>query len=330
MPPSTAMTTVTRRSKATSDRPVARCQLQRAIQSGLVPLPFSHVRGQEREGEHAGDVALNTQVNDASLDHVVTFNPSVVRTRPFEFSTQSETSMVTNGRHIVVGYNSSAGAVVEFFPGFGLFYTQLLFSGFSTSHDGGRTWTSGFVPPVSGDAPFTFGDPSLAMDRRGKIYYASGGIDAVGNFALIINKSTDNGRTFGKAAVVVLDPGSDKPWLAIGPDPAIRGRDNLYVTWTSFTGRGSELHLATSTDGGQTWSSKTLFAPLDDGVNSSFIQFSNPAVDVSSGRLYIPFLHFSDVDADNVRVLVRPTEARPSGSSPSTCRAPWTPSLTRT
>ena len=27
-------------------------------------------------------------------------------------------------------------------------------------------------------------------------------------------------------------------------------------------------------------------------------------VDPSSGRLYVPFLHFSDVDADNVRVLV--------------------------
>jgi hypothetical protein len=39
-------------------------------------------------------------------------------------------------------------------------------------------------------------------------------------------------------------------------------------------------------------------------VSSSFIQFSNPVVDRSTGRLFVPFLHFSDSDADNVRVLV--------------------------
>src|SRR5439155_386255 len=83
--------------------------------------------------------------------------------------------------------------------------------------------------PVSGDSPFPFGDPSLAMDRRGNIYYASLGTDAAGNGALIVNKSADNGSTFGTASVVVLDEGSDKEWLAIGPDPKVRGRDNLYV-----------------------------------------------------------------------------------------------------
>ena len=43
---------------------------------------------------------------------------------------------------------------------------------------GGQTWTSGFVPPVSPDLPFTFGDPSLAADRDGNIFYASLGTDA--------------------------------------------------------------------------------------------------------------------------------------------------------
>ena len=286
-------------------------RLQRAVRSGQVPLPMSRVRGHDDAGERGEEGGLNVQINDPALDHVVTFDPSVVRTRPFEFSTQSETSMVSRGNHITVGYNSSASAVVEFFPGFGLFFTRILFSGFSTSHDGGRTWTSGFVPPVSPNAPFTFGDPSLAMDRRGNIYYASLGTDADGNDnTVIINKSTDHGATFGAATVVAVDNGSDKEWLAIGPDPKVRARDNLYVTWTSFvadaTGRtvGSQLWLARSTDGGLTWSPRLLFAPVDDGVNSAFIQFSNPVVDAASGRLYVPFLHFSNTDADNVRVLV--------------------------
>ncbi len=280
-------------------------RLVRAVRSGLVPVRGAPAAGKESRGTGGGDDdAVNVQVNDPALDHIVTFDPAVVATRPFEFSTQSETSAVRDGKHVVVGYNSSAGTTVQFFPGFGLAFTRVLLSGFSTSHDGGRTWSSGFVPPVSEDAPFTFGDPALAIDRRGNVFYASLGTDAVGRGALIINKSTDHGSTFGTATVVALDDGSDKEWLAIGPDPTAPSRDNIYVTWTSFVKGASQLWLARSTDGGLTFSSRKLFAPVDDGNNSSFIQFSNPVVDLSTGRLYLPFLHFSNFDADNVRVLV--------------------------
>ena len=278
--------------------------MQMAIQNGILPQG-SPIGGQNGPGNGShGDVDINRQVNNPALDHIVTFTG----TRPFEFSTQSETSLTANGKHIVVGYNSSAAAVVQRFPQ-GLFFTQLLFSAYSVSHDGGTTWTSGFVPPTAGSA-FTFGDPSLALDRNGNVFYASLGADAKGNGVVIINKSTDNGSTFGTATIVATDNGSDKEWLAIGPDPAVSQRDNLYVTWTSFKANskgqtiGSELMLARSTDGGASWSSKSLFAPVDDHINSSFIQFSNPVVDASTGRLYVPFLHFSDIDADNVRVLV--------------------------
>src|SRR5437868_1049411 len=278
-------------------------RLQRAVQAGqLVPLRSSGTSGRQSRGNGGDDRSdpRNVQANDAALDHVTSFDPAVVATRPFEFATQSETSAVKDGRHVVVGYNSSAGAVVEFFPGFGLAFTQVKFSGFSTSHDGGRTWSSGFLPAVNDAvAPFTFGDPSLATDRRGNIYYTSLGTDADGiHGTLIINKSTDHGSSFGSATVVAVDDGSDKEWLAIGPDPTAPWRDNLYVTWTSFGDTGSALMLARSTDGGLTFSSTQLFAPTDDGVQSSFIQFSNPVVDLSTGRLYIPFLHFSDSDAD--------------------------------
>src|SRR5206468_11810799 len=129
------------------------------------------------DGDNDDDLR-NVRINDAALDHITTFDPAVVNTRPFEFSTQSETSAVSDAKHVVVGYNSSANSTVQFIPGLGLAFTHLLFSAFSTSHDGGRTWTGGFVPPVSPDAPFTFGDPSLAIDRRGNIFYASLGLDA--------------------------------------------------------------------------------------------------------------------------------------------------------
>jgi hypothetical protein len=282
-------------------------RLVRAAQSGLVPLAHAPLEGSESRGDGGDrDDSRNVLVNNPALDHITSFDPAVIVTRPFEFSTQSETSAVKDGEHVVVGYNSSAGARVQFFPGLGLAFTQLKFSGFSTSNDGGRTWKSGFVPAVDDAvAPFTFGDPSLAMDRQGNIFYASLGTDAQGvHGTLILNKSSNHGKHFGAATVVAVDDGSDKEWLAIGKDPTVPARDNIYVTWTSFKATSSELWLARSTDGGLTFSNQLLFAPVDDKVNSAFIQFSNPVVDHSTGRLYIPFLHFSDGDADNVRVLV--------------------------
>jgi hypothetical protein len=282
--------------------------LQSAISTSLLP-PGVPVQGQQsRGGGSQKIVGSNVQVKDPALDHVTTFPPSQILTRPFEFASQSETSVVGLGPDIVVGYHSTADTVVHFFPGFGLAYTQVMFSAYSVSHDGGQTWTSGFVPSVSPLVPFTSGDPSLAADRSGNVFYASLGLAANGIGAVIVSKSTDKGSTFAPAVVAAVDAGSDKEWIAIGPDPMTPSRDNIYVTWSSFHGlpffTNSEIWLARSIDGGATWTTKRLFAPVDDGVNSAFATFTNPVVDPSTGRLYVPFLHFSDVDADNVRVLV--------------------------
>jgi hypothetical protein len=275
-------------------------RLQNAIRSGNLPKQPPAGKGNNQKGEgNGGESAINVQANDPNLDHTVTFTG----TRPFEFATQSETSAVMDGQHIVVGYNSSANTVVQLFPT-GLFFTKVMLSGFSTSHDGGKTWTSGFVPPVSDAAPFTFGDPALAIDRSGSIYYASLGIDADGNGSININRSTDHGTSFGAAKVVALDEGSDKEWLAIGPDPVLRSRDNIYVTWTSFGAAEADIWFARSIDGGQTFVSRPIFVPVDDGNNSAFASFTNPVVDASTGRLYVPFMHFSNGNADNIRVLV--------------------------
>ena len=85
--------------------------------------------------------------------------------------------------------------------------------------------------------------------------------------------------------IVARDDGSDKPWLAVGRDPADGKRDNLYVVWTSFQPDRAELRLARSTDGGATWSAqKTIFAPVDTGPGglSAQVQFANPTVDPTS------------------------------------------------
>ena len=263
---------------------------------GPVTLP-ARSTGNGNQGAHGN--GPNVQINDPSLDNIQSF-PG---TRPFEESTQSETSIVRIGQHVVVGYNTSAGQPIIEIDG-QFFATQILFSGFSTSHDGGKTWKSGFVTPPPGSVA-TFGDPALATDRKGTIYYASLAGDADFNTVIGIGKSTDFGNTWSPMKIAFTDNGADKDWIAVGPDPTAPARDNVYVTWTRFGEEtGSELMLSRSIDGGATFTTRSLFAPAGDAFFSNFIQASNPVVDASSGRLYIPFLHFSLFDADAVRTLV--------------------------
>ena len=242
--------------------------------------------------------SANVQVNDPALDNIQTF-PG---TRPFELSIQSETSMARFGSDVVVGFNNSADQpIVQ--TATGLAFVHRFLSGVGVSHDGGRTWTESSLPPIPG-SPFTFGDPALAVDRSGNFYYASLGANAAGRSLVFVGKSSDRGVTFQPGSTVALDPGSDKEWIAAGKDPLHPERDNVYVTWTSFKAGSSQLMLGRSTDGGQTWTTSTLFAPVDNGVESAFIQFSNPVVDQATGRLFVPFLHGGDSDADFIKMLI--------------------------
>lgn len=243
----------------------------------------------------------NVQVNDPGLDNIQIF-PGF---RPFVEYTQSETSIAASGRNIVATYNTSAfQPLVQIAPGSLQFLYRFL-SGYSSSTDGGKTWTSSHMPPLPGSI-FTFGDPAIATDRNGNFYFAGLGADSAGRFTIQVNRSTDGGRTFGAATLVQQDDGGDKEWLAVGKDPQVPSRDNVYVTWTSFQATGAQLRFGRSIDGGATFTTKTIFAPPanpDPTFPQNSLQFSNPVVDPITGRLYVPFIQFSNGDTDFLRVL---------------------------
>lgn len=243
----------------------------------------------------------NTQVNDPALDVIYTF-PGF---RPFVEYTQSETTITGNGGTLVASYNSSANQPLVLLPG-GLFFEQRFLSGYSSSQDGGKTWKSGFVPPVPGSI-FTFGDGVVAMDRQNNVYYAGLAADASGAGIVQVNKSTDGGQTWSDGIAVAVDNGSDKEWIAVGPDPVNRNQDNIYVTWTSFQSTGQQIRLAISKDGGATWTSSIIWNPApdpDDTHPQNSLSFTNPVVDRFTGTLYIPFAQFSNSDTDFLRLLV--------------------------
>jgi hypothetical protein len=261
----------------------------------------------------AGPAGPDVQVNDPSLDHIQVLQAYGWASPDWEFVTQSETTLAADDNNIVVSYNTSAGVHVVKVPS-GFFTDVHHTSGYSVSHDGGQTWRSGFIPTSPGGLGIG-GDGVVATDRAGNFYYSALCKDSNFISGVCVGKSTDHGDTFGAAQVVALDPGSDKEWIAVGPDPSVPSRDNIYVTWTSFdpSGTNSALAFSRSTDGGTTWSpARTLFSYTDDGVFSGQIQDSNPTVDKSNGRLYVPFLHYDHIDGGNflfggpdyVRVLV--------------------------
>ena len=247
----------------------------------------------------------NLQVNDAANDYIQIFSGF----RPFVHATQSEVSSAASGRNIVVTFNDSSGLHLSPNPsGPGLIVDKVRLSGFSFSNDGGQTWTSGSMPPAAG-ATQTFGDPSVGVDRHGVFYFAQLGTAAGDTHgAIVVNTSTDGGRTWQDGVVVQVDDGSDKEWLAVGPDPSAKNRDNVYVTWTSFQNNGScQLRFGRSIDGGNTFTAKTIYAPPADPDPThpqNCLTFSNPVVDQITGTLYVPFLRFSNADQDFVQMLI--------------------------
>jgi hypothetical protein len=257
------------------------------------------------DGSTAPQVQLrgnNVQVNSPNEDYVQIF-PGF---RPFVHATQSEVSAAAFGRDIVVTYNDSAGLHVSPNPGGGLIVDRVRLSGYAVSHDGGKAWTSGFMPPAPGGSD-TFGDPSIGVDRHGNFYFANLGLSAKGNGTIQVNTSTDGGSTFGPAVIVQEDNGADKEWLAVGPDPDDKNRDDVYVTWTSFQSTACELRFGRSTDGGVSFTAKTIFVPTPDPDPThpqNCLQFTNVVVDQLTGTIYVPFLRFSNADQDFIQVMI--------------------------
>jgi hypothetical protein len=244
----------------------------------------------------------NVQVNDPAQTLIQIF-PGF---RPFVRATRSEVSTAAFGRNIVVTYNNSTGIHVIPNPsGPGLITDRVMISGYSTSNDGGKTFTSAFMP-LSVPGGVTAGDPSIGVDRHGNFYFANLAADA-SHGTIQVNTSTDGGRTFGTGVIVQEDDASDKEWLAVGPDPVVKQRDNVYVTWTSFQPAACELRFGRSIDGGATFTAKTIYVPTADPNPThpqNCLTFSNPVVDRFTGSLYIPFLHFSNADQDFIQMLI--------------------------
>lgn len=184
------------------------------------------------------------------------------------------------------------------------------YSGTYYSNDGGATWccTSSdpqhlgtLIPGVTRLAGGQYdagGDPALAFDSRGTVYYAGLGFDrtAAPN-TVAVNKGTfDAGGHLSWSAPTFINQTTspailnDKEWIAADWHTSSPFRDRVYVSWTRYifsaqTGSyvQSPIFFVYSEDGGKTFS-----APQNIVDNVLYDQGSRPIVG-HDGTVYVIF-----------------------------------------
>lgn len=234
----------------------------------------------------------NVRVNDPSED---SHQP--------EQTTQSETSIAVAGKNVAVGFNDSQSTLLFLTPA-----THL--SGYAYSHNGGKTWNDGGVIPNAPGGSITFGDPWLASDTAGNMYYSTLVDNPFQGLLVGVAKSTDGGQTW--TPPTEISPPASNPntfFLGDDKDSLSSSSSGLSDTWDDFTGsfdpntgalqETSGLVLARSTDGGQTWLSQYVsqvpifkFDP-NAPPDCSFHQYIGAqSIAGPDGSLYVASLRF--------------------------------------
>lgn len=119
---------------------------------------------------------------------------------------------------------------------------------FARSDDGGRTWSE----PVTVNEGETFGSHNFhsLLVGTGGVIYAAWLRSVAGESAVWLRPSRDGGRTWDPARPIHQAPTCPccRTGLALGPD------GTLYASWRKiFTGEVRDVVVATSADGGMTW-----------------------------------------------------------------------------
>jgi hypothetical protein len=253
-------------------------------------------------------------VLSSPLDGTLVLAPNVTVNRDTAAAPQNETAVAVdpnNPARVVAAANDyvartwscSSGGIPCSALGDG-------YSGTYYSNDDGSTWcctSTGpndlgtLIPGVTRLAGGTYdagGDPALAFDSRGVVYYAGLGFNRTSApNTVTVSRGTFSGSgqltwsqpTFINATTAPSTL-NDKEWIAADSHAASPYRDRVYVSWTRFIFNPrngqytqSPIFFAYSTDGGQSFSS-----PASVSGNVLYDQGSRPIV-AADGTVYVIF-----------------------------------------
>ncbi len=239
----------------------------------------------------SAQAAAGPAVPSANLPNVRVNNPGE-DTHQVGQTTQSETTIAVAGSNVAVGYNDSQIS--------GLFLTAgSNLNGYSYSTNGGSTFTDGGALPNAREF-VNFGDPWMGSDRSGAMYYSTLALDFFnGNLDVAVAKSTNGGKTWSAPVPVFRPPvttfySGDKDAMAVGRDPVVATRDDIYVSYDDFSfdsltqNSFNGLPVAHSTDGGRHWTLKYADQFTPPANSCSFEQYigATPLV-TANGTLYV-------------------------------------------
>jgi hypothetical protein len=169
------------------------------------------------------------------------------------------------------------------------------------------------------------GDPSVAFDSQGHVYYAGLGFDRTSPPSTVaVNKGTfDVGGNLSWRLPTFINPSTspstlnDKPWIAVDSHLSSSFKDRVYVTWTRFlfsSGTGayvqSPIAFVYSTDGGATFSTPTLISG-----NVLYSQGSHPVVG-PDGTLYVFWDGATRLSSLDSTYMVKSTDGGATWSNP--------------
>lgn len=175
--------------------------------------------------------------------------------------------------------------------------------GYGSTHDGGLTWTRALIPGLtttSGGAYSRATDPVAAIGLNGAAYLNTIGATntTFTTGAVVVNRSTDSGATFGAPVVVYQSPNSsffpDKNWMAVNTFAGTPTAGRVVVTFSLFTSansNGAPIVRAFSDNQGATWSSSAQVAPSTPDTQGSQPVF------LADGKLAIVYWNFNHTES---------------------------------
>jgi BNR repeat protein len=210
------------------------------------------------------------------------------------------------------------------------------YSGTYFSNDGGQTWCCTATDPshlgtlvpgvtrLAGGQYDAGGDPAVAFDSKGHVFYAGLGFNRTSAPNTVeVSRGTFTGGNLSWGAPTFINQTTspstlnDKEWIAVDSHAGSRFQDRIYVTWTRFlfnpsNGRyiQSPIAFVSSSDGGATFTTPKLISG-----NVLYGQGSHPVVG-PDGTLYVFWSGSTRLASLNSTYMVKSSDGGATWSQP--------------